>query len=137
MKGSYLLLVKLEDDSDVSIGKLGKKQFYCGYYLYVGSALNGLERRIQRHLGEDKKMYWHIDYLMQHAKIKDIFYKESDVKEECAIAKTLDKELFSVPSFGCSDCGCKSHLFYGSLKDITNVIDKLEMVPYAKGDANA
>lgn len=127
MKGSYLLLIKLEKDSIISIGKQGNKQLNKGYYIYVGSALNRLEQRIQRHLRKQKKMHWHIDYLLRHAKITNIFYKENTVREECNIAKTLEKTLSSIPGFGCSDCRCKSHLFYGSQKRIMSAIKESEM----------
>jgi len=44
MKGSYILLIKLDEDKDIQIGKLGNISFKKGYYAYVGSALNGLAR---------------------------------------------------------------------------------------------
>lgn len=130
MKGSYLLLLELKENNMLSIGKHNKIMFNKGFYLYAGSALNGLEQRIQRHFRKQKKMHWHIDYLLQHAKIKSVFYKENNIREECNIAKELDKKLILVPGFGCSDCTCKSHLFYGTTGDIMNAINELEMNPY-------
>jgi len=137
MKGSYILLIELKKDILVPIGKLGKKHFSKGYYVYVGSAMNGLEQRIQRHLRRQKKMHWHIDYLLKHAEIQNVFYKESIIREECNIAKTLESALSSIPGFGCSDCRCKTHLFYSPLKDVMNIVDKLGMIPYTTVDANA
>jgi len=137
MKGSYILLIELKKDILAPIGKLGIKHFSKGYYVYVGSALNGLEQRIQRHLRRQKKMHWHIDYFLKHAEIKNVFYKESNIREECKIAKTLESALSPIPGFGCSDCKCKSHFFYTSLNDVTNIVDKLGMIPYTKVDANA
>lgn len=127
MKGSYILIIKMKDDLSISIGKIGKEKFYKSYYVYIGSAVTGLEKRIQRHLRDDKKMHWHIDYLLKYANITDIFYKESTYKEECDIAKKLDKNLMSIKGFGCSDCKCESHLFYGSKEHIRRIINKLEM----------
>jgi len=119
--------MELANDKKISVGKLEKIKFSRGYYLYVGSALNGLEQRIKRHIRNQKKMYWHIDYLLQNAKIVDIFYKESERKEECKIAQKFNQYVSLVPGFGCSDCRCKSHLFYGSKKEIIDVIEKLQM----------
>lgn len=130
MKGSYLLVIKKENDSIIQIGKLGEIDFKKGYCLYVGSALNGLEQRIQRHLRKDKITHWHIDYLLEYAKIVDVFYKEKDTREECFIAKKLDEKLPSIPGFGCSDCNCKSHLFYGKYDEIKNIIERLNMKSY-------
>jgi Uri superfamily endonuclease len=130
MKGSYTLLIEVKEDKNIQIGKLGKISFKKGFYAYVGSALNGLEHRINRHLRTSKKMYWHIDYLLQHAKVIDVFYKESNNREECMIAKSLDEKLSSIHGFGCSDCSCNSHLFYGCKDDISSVIFELNMCRY-------
>jgi Uri superfamily endonuclease len=127
MKGSYILIVELKNDLSLSIGKKGKMKFYKGYYVYIGSAINSLEKRIQRHLRDNKIIHWHIDYLLKYAIITDVFYKESSYKEECKIAKELDKNLMSIKDFGCSDCKCESHLFYGPKDCIKHIINKLEM----------
>jgi Uri superfamily endonuclease len=135
MKGSYLIIAEMDANKRVPIGKLGEVEFNKGFYVYVGSALNGLEQRIQRHLRENKKTHWHIDYLLKHATVTDVFYKENIIKEECIIAKKFEGTLPSILGFGCSDCKCKSHLFYGTYKEIKQVIDRLNMKSYSC-DAN-
>ena len=113
MKGSYLLLIEMVNDKKIMIGSLGKIEFKRGYYAYIGSAMNSIEKRIERHLKKEKKMRWHIDYLLQEGEIKNIFYKESNEKEECRIAASFLNAGFSyIKKFGASDCNCKSHLFY-------------------------
>ncbi|MDH7507093.1 MAG: GIY-YIG nuclease family protein [Candidatus Thermoplasmatota archaeon] len=131
MKGSYILIIKLEEDKKIQIGKLGEIFFKNGFYVYVGSALNGIEQRINRHLRKNKKKHWHIDYLLDYAKVIEILYKESRTRLECNIAEIFDKQLFSISGFGCSDCKCKSHLFFNSYEKIKNVIKNLKMVHYA------
>lgn len=131
MKGSYILLIKLKENKTIQIGKLDKMHFKKGFYVYVGSALNGLEQRINRHLRKTKKKHWHIDYLLDFVEIVDVFYKENETKEECKIAKMLDKQLSSIPGFGCSDCRCRSHLFYGKNSEIKNVIYGLYAKAYS------
>jgi len=130
MKGTYLLVIELNKDLSIDIGKLGSMEFKSGFYIYVGSALNGLDQRIQRHLKSEKKLHWHIDYLLKHAKIISVFYRESDNREECVIAKALNENLSPVIGFGCSDCKCNSHLFYGFKKEILSSIEKLQMCHY-------
>jgi Uri superfamily endonuclease len=115
MKGSYILVIELKKDKTIQVGKLGKIHFKKGIYAYVGSAFNGLEARINRHLRKTKKKHWHIDYLLDFAEVVDVFYKENEKKEECYIAKKLEENSAPIPGFGCSDCRCKSHLFYGFL----------------------
>jgi Uri superfamily endonuclease len=126
MKGSYVLLIELENDLTIKVGKLGDIFFKKGFYVYVGGALNGLEKRIERHKRSDKKFHWHIDYFLKHGKIQNVFYKESIKKEECEISKKFEN-FESIYGFGCSDCKCRSHLFYGSKKDILQIISEIGM----------
>ena len=127
MKGSYILLMELDEDKNIKIGKLGNIFFKNGYYVYVGSALNGLENRINRHLRSDKKLHWHIDYFLQHAKVIDAFYKENEIREECFIANKIGENATPINGFGCSDCNCKSHLFNGCKKFFLYMINELKM----------
>jgi endonuclease-3 len=130
MKGSYILILKLENDNFIRIGINNKIFFKKGFYLYVGSALNGLEQRINRHLRKNKKIYWHIDYLLKYARIQYIFYKKNLFKEECRIAQHFFKKFKSIEKFGCGDCNCKSHLFYGDIKLLLEIIDELSFNLY-------
>jgi Uri superfamily endonuclease len=123
------LLIKIDNKKKILIGKKEEFFFDDAFYVYVGSALNGISQRVKRHLSFHKRMYWHIDYFLQHAKIKNVYYKQSNKREECEIARKLEKKLQSVPNFGCSDCNCKSHLFYGTHGQVIDSIEKLEMKP--------
>ncbi len=112
MKGSYLLIIKNPIKKHIKIGSLGRLVFDKGYYIYVGSAMNSLEARIARHARKNKKLFWHIDYLLSHTKIVGVLIKPSNKKQECNIAKIIAKNFSCIPRFGCSDCKCKSHLFF-------------------------
>jgi len=118
MKGSYVLIIKMEHPKRIRIGRLGDIDFSRGFYAYVGSALNGLERRIERHLGKRKKTFWHIDYLLEEADVAGFFLVEGAVKSECSIAGMLSAELGSVPRFGCSDCRCVREIVSGTLDEL-------------------
>ena len=63
MKGSYALIIRLNRAKRLTVGRLGEFYFPAGHYIYLGSALNGLESRVRRHLRRDKKLHWHIDFL--------------------------------------------------------------------------
>jgi Uri superfamily endonuclease len=129
MIGSYILIIELKTDVLLSIGKINKYHFKKGSYVYVGSALNGLENRIKRHLKIHKKKHWHIDYFLEYAKITGIYYKLSKNKDECDIANNFYNEFLSIEGFGCSDCSCKSHLFYVT-NNFKHIIKKFEMKKY-------
>jgi len=119
MKGSYILLIELLEDSEIQIGKLGRIGFQKGFYAYVGSAMNNLEKRIERHIRKEKRLFWHIDYLLENAEVREVIYAESNKREECRLAKNLEKYFNPVRGFGSSDCKCKSHLFFSdNLEDL-------------------
>ena len=118
MKGSYCLIIKQENDSEIEIGKrLRKINFDKGHYVYVGSAMNSLEARLNRHLSDEKKIHWHVDYLLKQTEITDIIYNESTRKIECELSQYLSTKTDGIKDFGCSDCDCESHLYYFKNRD--------------------
>lgn len=124
MKGSYCLIINVEKDTKIKIGKkLGIINFKKGCYVYVGSAMNYLESRVKRHLSDNKKKHWHIDYLLlnKNSKIEKIYTKESGEKLECKIAKKIIENEESIADFGCSDCKCHSHLIYFKNSKLANL----------------
>ncbi len=135
VKGSYILMIELFEAQTVTAGRLGAIDFTPGHYAYAGSAMNGLYPRIKRHLRAEKKLRWHIDYLLQKARVKDIIICEAEDKIECFIARTLQRQYESVPGFGCSDCKCSSHLFFAPREmgpDVMKLLDSLDMSPVLK-----
>jgi len=114
MRGTYCLVLNIESDIKARIGPLGVREFPPGIYVYVGSALSGIETRVSRHKSSKKKKRWHIDYLLDHADILSVIAIPSDSKStECSVFQALAGcEGASVPvsGFGSSDCRCKSHL---------------------------
>lgn len=111
-KGSYILILKMPIACEIAVGSLGDISFNVGWYAYVGSAMNGFERRLPHYLCKIKKSHWHIDYLLQIASINKIITLESESRIECNIARALIERYQNVSSFGCSDCACQSHLFF-------------------------
>ncbi len=132
MKGSYILLMQLDSDLEINIGRIGTISFKKGYYAYVGSGLNSLDSRIKRHLKSEKKIHWHIDYFLLDAKISDVYYKEGNKREECDLATYLSSNFSSIPDFGCSDCKCSSHLFYGTYDDFLACMDDIKLTRFIK-----
>lgn len=116
-KGTYALVLHLEGREEITVGKLGTFGFPAGYCLYVGSALGpgGLEARLARHRRRDKKLHWHIDYLLEHAQLVEVWSAASTDKLECLWAQAAQEIAggeIPVPGFGSSDCRCLSHLIY-------------------------
>jgi Uri superfamily endonuclease len=122
LRGTYALFLHLEHDTPIVVGRLGTFHFPAGYYIYVGSALGGggLSARLARHYRQQKKLHWHIDYLLAHARIVGVRTDASGERLECVWArKWLDTPGVQViaPGFGASDCGCPAHLIYlGSIQ---------------------
>ena len=108
MKGSYSLIIEAPE-KEVEIGALGLKEFDSQYLVYNGSAFGpGGLKRVFRHFSTEKKLHWHIDYLLKKRKVKAaLIFPEKDI--ECDLSSKI--EGLEVEGFGCSDCGCGSHLF--------------------------
>ncbi len=110
--GSYLLIIYINENKEINIGHLGYIYFEVGYYIYVGSAMINLNQRINRHKRKNKKLFWHIDYLLKEARLLYALPIRSEIVLECTIARDI-KNIAErqVINFGSSDCNCGGHLF--------------------------
>jgi len=111
--GSYLLLVHLPRRRRIEVGRLGTLSFGGGWHVYVGSAMKGLTRRIERHVRRRKRFHWHIDYLREAGDQVIPLPIRSSQRQECQLAAACSALLEPGPiGFGCSDCDCTTHLFH-------------------------
>ena len=120
--GNYLILLELSEPCTVEVGALGKISMEQGWYIYAGSARRNLSARIERHQRKTrKKKHWHIDYLTSHAETIQAFPIVTFCNIECNLAAELE-ELGGrgINGFGCSDCRCKSHLYYFPFSPLEN-----------------
>ncbi len=118
-RGSYLLLLRLDAPARIAVGRLGEVAFETGWYVYVGSAMTNLTARMARHLRRPKTFHWHVDALRAAAVECMVLPIRSSRRDECAVARALSAILTPVsPGFGCSDCGCPTHLFLSPEKPL-------------------
>jgi sugar fermentation stimulation protein A len=113
--GVYQLYLYLPKPARLKVGRLGVFLFPAGRYVYTGSALGGLARRLARHQRREKTLHWHIDYLLRHARIERIDTLATTQRLECALnAAVLEQPEARVVArgFGSSDCRCSSHLIF-------------------------
>ena len=113
-RGNYLILLKIPISTEIITGALGPRLYAPGWYVYAGSARINLSARINRHLRKIRKQkHWHLDYLTPQAETIKALPILSYRNLECSLAAALeDLGGRAIPGFGCSDCRCKSHLFY-------------------------
>ncbi len=114
-RGTYVLYLLLPRTTRIRIGALGAFDFPRGRYAYVGSAQNGLAARLARHLRDDKRLHWHIDYFLRHTHVLGIEVVRSARRLECQRAQELLRSRGAcviAPRFGASDCHCRAHLIY-------------------------
>ena len=129
MKGVYLLVISLKKNSRIKVGRLGRITFSKGFYVYVGSALNSLQARVARHLSSEKKMRWHIDYLLAspNAEVEMVITRQTEKRIECKVNEIIQKFGKPVEKFGSSDCKCKSHLtYFKNLDDVKKAFEELK-----------
>lgn len=114
-KGIYCLTIKLVKKHTIQVGCLGNFGFPRGFYVYAGSAQNNLEARIERHLRQDKKMRWHIDYLLHYGQVTCVHTYAGEKDAECMLSQkigNIKNAVIPVSGFGSSDCLCTSHLYF-------------------------
>ena len=127
LPGCYALVLRLDAETVLAVGKLGSFTFPLGDYVYVGSARGpgGLRARVRRHARADKRYHWHIDYLLaqaclraythRQARLVDVHAVPGDERWECGWAATLLRlpgAAVIAPGFGASDCRCPTHLVH-------------------------
>ncbi len=119
-KGSYVLVIKMEQPHQLIAGKLPEQEILPGTYFYIGRAKQSLRGRLARHLRTEKKLFWHIDYLLPKARIEEIWCR-LDFFNECQIVSEIMgacvEYCYLIPGFGASDCRCSSHLIYHASKE--------------------
>lgn len=111
MKAVYAVFLRLEEEKEISIGALGRRDFAPGLYVYVGSAMNSVEKRVERHLSETEDHHWHIDYFSSEAEPFDHLVIPEGSDLECVLADIVGELGEPMEGIGSSDCGCGAHLF--------------------------
>jgi sugar fermentation stimulation protein A len=96
------------------VGKLGEITFRPGFYVYVGSGMANLEKRVKHHQLKKKSYHYHIDFITPtYMKIKKPYLIRITERIESELAVKIEKVCDEmVQGFGCSDTKEKSHLFY-------------------------
>ncbi|MCG3207013.1 MAG: hypothetical protein FOGNACKC_00613 [Anaerolineae bacterium] len=121
MTGTYVLLLHLDNDSTITVGRLGTFDFPAGWYTYVGSAFGagGLLGRIKHHLQPTDRPHWHIDYLRQLAPVQEIWLSPDTERREADwvdLMVDIPGAVALVEGFGASDTTKETHLFYFDVK---------------------
>jgi len=110
-KGCYVLILVVSRRTKLRVGELGTICMARGAYAYVGSAMNGLDARIGRHLRPERARRWHIDYLLDSASPREVVAAPCEKSIECDMSRRLLEQWPVVPRFGSSDCRCQGHLY--------------------------
>jgi len=113
--GLYQLVILLREARVIRVGRRGRFAFPKGYYVYTGSARRGLESRVVRHLRSEKRLRWHVDYLLRYGRVVDVKRYRHSHRPKCELNRNVGKLPGSravVPGFGSSDCECPTHLYH-------------------------
>lgn len=107
---TYQLIIDVPAPLRIAVGRLGQFSFPAGKYCYTGPAKTNLEARVARHLRREKKLRWHIDYLLCQRRVRVIDVVRHNTPE-CTVNQQVTGRVVAA-KFGASDCksGCISHL---------------------------
>ncbi len=115
--GLYVILMSLNRPVRTRVGALGLVMFERGNYLYIGSAMRYLEKRIARHKRRKKPLRWHIDYFRKVSRWESSLSLTGH-SEECRLARLVEKAVdgsIACDRFGSSDCRCPGHLIHTTM----------------------
>ena len=132
-KGTYVLFLRFDKPVGTEVGSLGRIDLEAGTYCYVGSAMNGLDQRVSRHLSHEKNKRWHIDFLTTVCRDMSAYEHEGTDITECGLADHI-RSIGGMPmmkGFGCSDCGCQTHLFKVDEESTRKALEGLGMTVFA------
>lgn len=125
--GTYCLLLQVDTELSLEIGRIGRYEIQPGIYVYLGSARGpgGLRTRLNRHVREGGKTHWHIDHLRKNARLLGVFWTLDPKIHECDWRQDVNGmsgASIPVPGFGASDCsaGCPAHLVCFPAQDNLN-----------------
>ena len=130
--GVYLLFLSVDRDCTVTVRGGRAFGLPAGVYAYVGSARGpgGLAARLARHLRQDKRRHWHLDYALEHAAPRGWLCFGAALAE-CQLAKLVAAIPGAIPvaGFGSSDCRCPAHLYalpsHISLEGLADILGRL------------
>ncbi|WP_242463252.1 GIY-YIG nuclease family protein [Rhodocyclus tenuis] len=107
---TYQIIFDLPAPARIAVGRFGSFDFPAGRYCYTGSARRAFEARIRRHLSREKRLRWHIDYLLSAPGVRIVDVHRLTLPE-CEVNRQTAGEVV-VAGFGASDCraACGSHL---------------------------
>lgn len=135
--GVYILFIRVSRNMKIAVGSLRRVTFRRGTYLYIGRAKTNFSARIERHYRTEKRLFWHIDYLLSQ---KGVEIKEAwtgSGLKECKLAQKISLLPSSrlIRSFGSSDCRCSGHLFYTNKESkVRYVLKELKFGKYVMGE---
>jgi Uri superfamily endonuclease len=114
--GTYVLVCQSGSRASIPIGRTRRLELEPGFYCYVGSAFGtgGVRARVLRHVRGTGPVHWHIDYLRGHVIPVAVWFSHDDrrLEHDFASALSATRGFVQIDDFGCSDCGCRSHLFF-------------------------
>ena len=122
-------MIELTEAIPITVGRLGIHIFEPGYYLYTGSALNGLVSRISRHIRSDKPYHWHIRLPNSSWTLQRDILDCRKRKNECRWSRQLSSSKTSTSpmrGFGYSDCKCETHLYlFSHLSNVYRMMNEI------------
>ena len=83
----------------------------AGHYVYVGSAMNSLERRVARHFSKEKKLHWHVDYLLKEAELLRAYLIPGEERLEERLSLEVSRFGEPVKGFGAGDLRLNTNLY--------------------------
>lgn len=109
---THQLPIVLARPARIRVGRLGTFDFPAGRYAYTGSAGRHPAARLRRHLSCNKRLHWHIDYLLTAPEARVVGIRCFDAAE-CLVNRSMPGRTI-IPGFGASDCHARCGSYFKS-----------------------
>src|SRR6056297_90432 len=117
-RGSYLVILELENVQSVSVSSHEKRYFRSGYYVYIASAAKDLDRKMARDGRKRKNSSY---YLRDLSRVIKVLPVRSSVSLEQDLTKAVHALSDNkIPSFAFSSYNTESDLFYFESNPLKN-----------------
>lgn len=117
---TYILILFVPENEELTIEPLGEVDVLAGFYAYVGSVPDAeLAGRLKQHLSPITRPNTPIDYIQSISLVEEIWLSSSTedyVHDWADLLVDVPGSIALIEEFEVDDCECDTHLYYFDIR---------------------